>query len=253
MHRETAHRSRRSRSLVVLLLALAIVAVFGIAAQQALASPSFVHGGAACASCHNGSPAAGNVTNARCITCHTGYAALNATKTCWTCHTPGQAMASVKTGAPASCIAVCHLANATDNTHNPHPVRGVCTTCHPLTVSATNANGSWHHKAQAPPVKITTTIKLTVAPKSIKLKKTVKATGTVTPVDLGGKASLTAQRKSGSKWVKAKTANAIVKATGKYSWTYKPTKKGSYRIQASIKATATKKASHSPWKTFKVK
>src|SRR5665647_731293 len=118
MHRETTHRSRRSRSLVVLLLALAIVAVFGIAAQQALASPSFVHGGAACASCHNGSPAAGNVTNARCITCHTGYAALNATKTCWTCHTPGQAMASVKTGAPASCIAVCHLANATDNTHN---------------------------------------------------------------------------------------------------------------------------------------
>ena len=37
MHRETAHTSRRSRSLVALLLALAIVAVFGIAAQQALA------------------------------------------------------------------------------------------------------------------------------------------------------------------------------------------------------------------------
>ena len=130
MHRETAHRSRRSRSLVVLLLALAIVAVFVIAAQQALAIGTYAHGTATgCASCHDGSPSAANATSAKCITCHTGFVVLNATKTCWTCHTPGQAMAAVKTCAPAICMVACHLANGTDSKHAGHvPDRGVCTT-----------------------------------------------------------------------------------------------------------------------------
>ena len=55
MHRETVKDRGRSRSLVVLLLALAIVAVFGIAATQAFALPTFttpVKGIGPCVSCH---------------------------------------------------------------------------------------------------------------------------------------------------------------------------------------------------------
>lgn len=252
MHRETAHTRRRSRSLAVLLLALAIVAVFGIAAQQALASPAYNHGGTACASCHTGSPSGSNVASARCITCHTAYKTL-AGKTCWTCHTPGQAMAAVKAAAPANCTTVCHLASGTDSTHAAHvPDRGVCTTCHPLTASATNANGSWHHTARVLPA---TTVTLKVSPASIKLKKTVKATGVVTPVATltGTKVALKAVMKKGAKWVTAKTAKATVSATGTYTWTYKPAKKGTYRMTATIAKTTTYAGSKSATKTFKVK
>ena len=152
MHRETAHTRRRSRSLAVLLLALAIVAVFGIAAQQALASPDFAHDGAtACSACHDGSPSAATATNTKCITCHTGYAAMNASKTCWTCHTPGKDMTGVKENVPTSCTDTCHLWSGANSTHVAHPDRPTtCTTCHPLTVSATNANGSPHHTLTAP-------------------------------------------------------------------------------------------------------
>lgn len=257
MHRETAHTTRRSRSLIVLVLALAIVTVFGIAAQQALAFESYSHGPTtiACGTCHTVNTST-PPKNADCVTCHTGYATIASGKTCWTCHTPGQDMTPVKAAAPANCTTVCHLANGTDSTHVAHvPDRGVCTTCHPLTSTATNANGSWHHTAQAPPAPFATKVTLKVAPTSIKLKKTVKATGTATPAaDLAGvKVTLKAQRKKGAKWVAAKSATATVKATGAYSWTYKPAKKGTYRMQATIKATATYKASKSVFKTFKVK
>ena len=254
MHRETTHTARRSRSLVVLFLALAIVAVFGIAAQQALAKAdgSYNHGGAVCANCH-GTPFA--PTNAKCITCHKGYAAVFPSKNCWTCHTPGQDMAPVKSGAPADCTVACHLASGATSTHVAHTDRPtICTVCHPLTTSATIANGSPHHTAKALPA---TTITLKVAPTSIKLKKTVTAAGIVTPVSLVGEpVALTAQMKKGTKWVKAKAVAVEVTAVGAtaaYSWTYKPLKKGSYRIQAVIKATADYKGSVSPWRAFKVK
>jgi hypothetical protein len=254
MHRETAHTLRRSRSLIVLLLALAIVAVFGIAAQQALASPAFVHGGAACSSCHNGSPASGNVTSARCITCHTGYATLPSGKTCWTCHTPGQAMGTVKTGAPADCTTVCHLANGTDSTHVAHvPDRGVCTTCHPLTVSATNANGSWHHTVHGTPAPVVTKVTIKAAT-SVKVKKQLTISGKATPTSLSGKSvKITIQMKSGAKWKTVKSASAKISTTGAYSYKYKPTKKGSYHAKISLAASTGFKAASSSWKAFKVK
>jgi hypothetical protein len=127
-----------------------------------------------------------------------------------------------------------------------------CTaSCHPLTVSFNNANGSPHHKASAV---ITTTVTLKVVPTSIKLRKTVRALGVVTPVGLvGSTVSLTVQRKSGARWVKAKVGAAPIVAPGVYSWTYKPLKKGAYRMQASIKATADYAASTSKRVTFRVK
>jgi len=256
MDRESARGRRRSRSLVVVFLALAVVTVFGIAAQQALALPSYVHDGAtACTACHNGAPAKGNVTNAKCITCHTGYAVINSSKTCWTCHTPGQDMAPVKSGAPADCTVACHLASGDTSTHVAHTDRPTtCTVCHPLTTSPTIANGSPHHTAKT---LAKTTVSLKVAPASIKLRKTVTAAGIVTPVSLVGEpVTLTAQLKSGAKWVKSKAAAVEVTsvgATAAYSWTYKPLKKGVYRMQAAVKATSDYAGSSSKWVTFRVK
>jgi hypothetical protein len=193
MQRETAQKSRRSRSLVIVFLALAIVAVFGIAAQQALAISSYQHGGAVCASCH-GTPF--TPTNDKCTACHTGgYAAPIANQTCWTCHTPGQDMSLVKTGAPVTCTLVCHLANGTTNKHVAHTVPGrtACTTCHNLTTSSTAPNSSPHHMLGSAPVKTTVTLK--ASPAAIKLKASVKGSGKVTPLGLGSVVSMTAQMK----------------------------------------------------------
>ncbi len=107
----------------------------------------------------------------------------------------------------------------------------------------------------AAPEPVTTAVSLKVAPASIKLKKTVKATGTVTPAaDLAGiKVLLKAEIKVGKAWKAAKAGSATVSDAGLYVWTYKPAKKGSYRMTASIKATDDYKGSKSPTRLFKVK
>jgi hypothetical protein len=89
---------------------------------------------------------------------------------------------------------------------------------------------------------------------SVKLGKSVTATGTVTPTSLAGsKVTLTAQLKKGAKWVKAKTFQAAINSTGVYSWKYKPAKKGAYRMQAVIAASPTSAAATTKWLAFKVK
>ena len=257
MHRETAHTARRRRSLVVLLLALAIVAVFGIAASQALAYEAYEHGTAtACATCHTVDVST-PPTTAACAasSCHTGFATPSASKTCWTCHQPGQDMSAVSGGAPTTCTTVCHKlpggAAVPNSGHNPHPDRGVCTTCHQMSTGVTAPNGSPHHTAKVVPA---TTITLKITPASIKFRKSVKATGAVTPILalVGIKVGLKAEMKSGAKWIKAKTGTATASAAGLYTWTYKPTKKGSYRVTATILPSAAYLGSKAT-KPFKVK
>jgi hypothetical protein len=254
MHRETAHPSRRSRSLVVLMLALAIVAVFGIAAQQALAVPDYAHDGAtACSSCHDGVPSAATATNAKCITCHATFAVPTADKTCWTCHNPGQNMNDVAGGAPTTCTTVCHKlpggATVPNSGHNPHPDRGVCTTCHTMSTGIAAPNGSPHHTAKA----VTPVITIKAA-SSVKVKKPITIAGKVTPTTLAGKSVLvTIQMKSGIVWKTVKAASAKISATGAYSYKYTSKKKGTFQVQASTGASAGFLAAVSPWKSFKVK
>jgi hypothetical protein len=89
---------------------------------------------------------------------------------------------------------------------------------------------------------------------AIRLGKSVTAKGTVTPTSLAGrKITLTVQKKSGTKWVKAKTGVATLSATGAYGWRYKPTTKGAYRVQAKIAKTTTSAAATTKWRSFKVK
>jgi len=89
---------------------------------------------------------------------------------------------------------------------------------------------------------------------ALKLGKRLTAKGSVTPTSLAGsKVTLTVQRKQGSKWRKAKGLTCKISAGGTYSRTYKPTRKGSYRIRATIAKTAANTAAASKWLKFKVK
>ena len=157
MHRETTQTARRSRSLVVAFLALAIVAVFGIAAQQALALPTFTlaqKGIGPCQTCHTQAATHANPNHSTlaCATCHvTDVATPPLPTACGSCH-----------GGPSEILA-----------KPSHTSQGCGTTagCHGVPA----------------PVPFTTAVSLKVAPSSIKLRKTVAATGAVTPAaDLVG-------------------------------------------------------------------
>jgi len=152
---QTAH-SRRRRSLVGLFLALAVFAGIGIAAPQALAYATYVHGSIdtyGCEECHLNGHTLDPPVNEVCNTCHPGYALPSVSTMCWTCHAPGQDMSGARTD--ASCTAVCHLVDGTTSTHVAHTDRSsMCSTCHPLTASVTDAAGSPHHTLPRPPAPV---------------------------------------------------------------------------------------------------
>lgn len=150
MNRHAPHGIRR-RSIVGLVLGLTVVAMLGIAAQQAMAYRTYVHGGIdSCAVCHLDGHTRWKPVNEVCNTCHPTYAVPSASTTCWTCHAPGQDMSGARTD--ASCTSACHLEDGTTITHVGHADRpATCSTCHPLTASLTDPAGSPHHTRPLPP------------------------------------------------------------------------------------------------------
>ena len=89
---------------------------------------------------------------------------------------------------------------------------------------------------------------------AVTLGRSVTAGGALMPTSLAGsKVALTVQMKSGTRWARVKTASATINAAGAYSWKYKPTKKGAYRVQAEIAGTAAHAAARTAWRTFTVK
>ena len=104
------------------------------------------------------------------------------------------------------------------------------------------------------PTKCAATITLTGLKSGVlKFHKTVTIKGAIKPAH-SGKATVTIQRKSGRKWVAAKTiARAMNATSGAYSYAYKPTKTGTYRVKTSLKATSLYTAAATAYKTFKVK
>jgi hypothetical protein len=165
---------RQRRSLVGLLLALALAAVFGIAAQQAAAYGIYLHGGiTTCSTCHLDGHTRWTPVNEVCNSCHPGYRVPSAATMCWTCHTPGQDMSGFRND--AACTAACHLVDGTISTHLAHADRpATCTTCHPLTVSLTDAGGSPHHTRPLPPAPVVAEF----APLSAAVGDLVTLTGT---------------------------------------------------------------------------
>jgi hypothetical protein len=89
---------------------------------------------------------------------------------------------------------------------------------------------------------------------TLKLGQLVTAKGRVTPTSLAGsEVTLIVQRKKGGLWVKVTRFARTIGVSGAYTGTYKPTKKGSYRLRATIAKTATHTAAATKWLTFKVK
>jgi len=107
----------------------------------------------------------------------------------------------------------------------------------------------------APPVTFSTTTKLS-GPPSVKVKKTLKLTGTISPSASPGKVTITMTRLVGKKWKSAGSAKVSVSA-GKFSYSFKPKYKGSWRFIAAYSGgkvgTTTYKSSNSAVRPVKVK
>jgi hypothetical protein len=219
-----AHRRRLAPALILLaVLTLVVVAFAGIATQNAAAHPTF---DPVCTGCHSGAYPTGVHAKAA----HSGFIG-----TCATCHTNG-----TSNPPPPSACAACHGGTAAILAKTTHAGLSCGTTngCHGYTS----------------PTQVTTTMTAKVAPATVKLKKSVKVTGTAGPATslAGAKVTFKVERKVGAKWVKMKTGSATASATGAFKWSYKTAKKGSHRVTSTIAATSTytKKA---VVKTFKVK
>jgi hypothetical protein len=215
-----AHRGRLAPALILaVLLALAVIVTFGLVAGPASAQPTFT----TCASCHNMSDTHSNANHASFFS------------TCATCHNDGG------TGNPPlpSACAACHGGTTAILASTQHKANGCGTTagCHGV-----------------PPAVVTTTLTAKVVPTSVKVKKSVKITGTAGPVAslAGAKVAWKVERKVGAKWSKMKAGTATASATGAFTVTYKAVKTGAHRVTLSIAATSTYTAKQVV-KTFKVK
>ena len=89
---------------------------------------------------------------------------------------------------------------------------------------------------------------------AMRLGRHVTAKGKVTPTSLAGsKVTLTVQNKRGARWVKVKRVARTISASGAYGWTYRPARRGAYRMRATIARTYTHTAVRTKWRPFKVK
>jgi len=96
-------------------------------------------------------------------------------------------------------------------------------------------------------------VTISLSKTSILLGKTVTVKGKVTPPRPGASVKLTFQRKVSGTWKTVLTKTRTLSSTSAYSYTYKPGKKGSYRVRCTVPATAELVAKSTVWKSFTVK
>ncbi len=232
-----AHRGRLAPAILLTgLVVLAVAAIMALTAGPARAQATFT----ACASCHGMS-----ATHSKTAHVSNGvYDAANPA-TCANCHPSGDPS---QVPLPSKC-GVCHGGVTVILAKQTHTGLSCGTTagCHGYTSPTPTPSPT--------ATVVATKVTLKVAPTTIKLRKTVKASGMATPATTlaAKKVALRADFKKGAKWVKVASKSVTVTSTGAYSWKYKPGKKGTYHITASIAKSATYKASKSKAMTFKVK
>ena len=243
------HQAKRVHAAVLVAIVVGIALVAAVAAQPAAAYNSYQHGGAVCANCHAPDP-----TNASCTgaaTCHTGGFTAVGPNTCWTCHTPGQDMSGVQTAAGCATGAAGATCHNTATKHVGATLSGGCTTCHGTVVSRSNPDGSAHHVAV---YTVKPALSLTLSATKILLGKTVTAKGIMHRVTTGGAVTIKVQKKNSSGVYKPLLQKVVTStALETYSWKYKPLKKGSYRMQASVPASGKILAGKTAYKAFVVK
>ena len=87
---------------------------------------------------------------------------------------------------------------------------------------------------------------------ALKMGRRLTAGGVVTPSRVTAKVKVVLQRRKGHKWVGVKAVMQAVGKGGAYTWKYKPARRGSYRVQATIVKTATHPAATAKWRAFAV-
>lgn len=250
MRRISLHSKNGRRALLVALVGVALLALFAAVARPAAAvsNGDYNHGGATCTNCHPPYPP----TDDKCTACHTGgfVSSPNSStsRTCYTCHTPGQDMSTVQTAggcATGAAGAACHNAPG----HVGSATKG-CTSCHGKATAFNAPDGSRHHVKDA----------LVSGLITLKLNKTrvlfgtkITASGLVKPIAAGGVKVLLQRKNSSGVWVKITTKTLTGTLANTYKWIYKPLKKGSYRMRASVLATSDTRAARTAYKAFAVK
>lgn len=92
------------------------------------------------------------------------------------------------------------------------------------------------------------------APATFRRGGRVTVTGKLEPATLAGaRVSVSFQLKKGARWTPAATRSAVARAGGRYSCAWRPPKPGSYRVRATLPATAGHAAAASAWATFRVR
>jgi hypothetical protein len=106
-----------------------------------------------------------------------------------------------------------------------------------------------------PPVTLSTRTRLTVRSVA-RVRRTLKLTGVVSPGAAPGKVTITKTRLVGKKWRRAGSVKVTV-VRGEFKYSFKPTKKGSWRFVATYSGgsvgTTTYTASKSAKRTVKVR
>ena len=87
----------------------------------------------------------------------------------------------------------------------------------------------------------------------LRLRRRVTVAGLATPGALaGGKVTVQLQRFQ-RHWSGFRTVLCTVRSGGSFSWSYRPTRKGTYRLRVTIAKAATHLGATTTWHTFKVK
>ena len=242
MGSQTAHPCRRTSALALTLLAAVAIIVMALAGP-ASALPSWDHGTAtSCTDCHTAIPATAANATILCSVCHGGFTtSLNGSTpaNCGEgCHVPGgwtaTQLAAVKTNAASGgCGNVAAGANCHARAGHAGSAPTTCVNCHGVTASTSDVGQSAHHKASVTEVTVKALVTIKASATRIAFGKTVKLSGIAKSVQAGYVVKVVVQKK-GTTWKTIATKPATWdKATATWKLTYKPTKKGTYRFQAT--------------------
>ena len=124
-----------------------------------------------------------------------------------------------------------------------------------VTTSGGSATSAASFTVTAAPVGAKVTLTLSgLRAGTVRLGRIVTASGALTPAGLAGSSvTLRVEMKKGATWLKVKTTSVRSRPEGTYMWKYEPRTKGTYRMRASIVATAAYPAATTAWRGFKVK
>jgi hypothetical protein len=100
----------------------------------------------------------------------------------------------------------------------------------------------------------TASITLKLNRTTVTLGRSLKATGLLSPLSLAGEeVTLVTQRRKDGVWKAVRTVARTTGASGAYSWTYEPGRRGAYRIRAKIVASTEHTAAQTVWVRFSVR